>query len=191
MIIALTGYKRSGKDTVGAMVSKLLCLPTYSLAGPLKEAVRTLFKWTEEHTDGFLKETIDPDYGVTPRSMMQYVGTELMQYNIPAAFPLFEETIGRTFWCQRLSEDMKGSGVITDVRFPHEVDFFRERGETVIVIRISRNNCYGDSHASEREIDNILPDYIILNNGTLNELFENVQNVLNDIKAKQLEGVIN
>ncbi|MFA6327736.1 MAG: hypothetical protein WCX15_02545, partial [Bacilli bacterium] len=81
--------------------------------------------------------------------------------------------------------------IITDVRFPNEVDAIRERGG--IIIRVNRKHGYNtpdgkwkempiNYHASETALDNYNFDYIIENNKTVKELEEEVKKVYNKIK---------
>jgi hypothetical protein len=190
MMYLITGYKRSGKDTIADHIFNASSKATkMSLATPIKYFLRDLFGWTEEHTDGSLKEKEDLTYGLSPRQAMQYFGTEVMQFWFSKAFPNYAKNIGRSFWCVKLYENYlkvkkeKKDVVIADVRFPHEVDFFRDREECV-VIKVVRPGIVSDGHASESELEHILPDYVIYNDGTLDDLYANINIVLEDIRKK-------
>lgn len=66
---------------------------------------------------------------------------------------------------------------ITDVRFPNEVKRIQSKGG--IVIRLERHNDNPSDHYSETALDNFNGfDYIIDNNGTIEELFEKVKEIL-------------
>lgn len=58
MLVGLTGFARSGKDTVGSMLSKELGCNTYALASPIKHYVNYIFGWDERCDNGVLKEEI-------------------------------------------------------------------------------------------------------------------------------------
>lgn len=62
--------------------------------------------------------------------------------------------------------------VVTDVRFPDEVEAIRERGGHLVrVERENRQNLGANSgHVSETAVDDITPDYIFQNNGPLEEI---------------------
>lgn len=63
MIIGLCGAARSGKDTVANYLAEGHDqVVRIQIAEPLKAYVRDLFDWTEEHTDGALKDTPDQRY---------------------------------------------------------------------------------------------------------------------------------
>lgn len=190
MIIALAGMKRVGKDTIADYIAAKHKFAKCSLSWHLKATLRTLFGWGFEHTDGDLKDQIDPAFGVSPRQMMLFFGTDVMQFHVPAQFQMFEQIMGRKFWCQRLWEDTKDVDdyVISDMRFPHEAEFFREMNESTLIIRVTRPNCHGDNHPSETGVELVLPDYIIRNNGTLEDLYKEIEKVMNDICTKIEKG---
>lgn len=65
MIIGLCGAARSGKDTVAEMLVQHLgvgAVKRIQIAGPLKRFCREVFDWTEDHTDGHLKDLPDERY---------------------------------------------------------------------------------------------------------------------------------
>lgn len=67
MIIGLAGAARSGKDSFATMLGEASgrVVKRIQIAGPLKAYLRDLFDWTEEHTDGDLKDVPDERYPVT------------------------------------------------------------------------------------------------------------------------------
>ncbi len=70
--------------------------------------------------------------------------------------------------------------MITDVRFPNEYESIKKRRG--ILIRIERENSYKINHESECALDKYTFDYVIENNGTLEELIEKVKNIINIIR---------
>jgi hypothetical protein len=82
--------------------------------------------------------------------------------------------------------------IITDMRFPNELDSVKSRGG--ITIRVNRgirckdglsditNRMIQEIHPSETALDNAIFDYTIDNNGTIEELIEKVKEIL--IKEK-------
>lgn len=67
----------------------------------------------------------------------------------------------------------KGNIVITDMRFPNEEDMIKSYGGHII--RISRPGFDSDGHRSESSIDLIDYDYLIENNGTIEQLHYEVE----------------
>ena len=66
----------------------------------------------------------------------------------------------------------------TDIRFQNEAEFVRRRGG--IIIRIIRPSLESiDDHVSEREQLEIVPDYIVVNDGTEQELHNTITRILN------------
>lgn len=73
--------------------------------------------------------------------------------------------------------------IITDVRYPNEAKAIKDRGG--ILIRINRNTGFNDNHISETALDNYDGwDYIIDNNGTLTDLFNQVKEIYEKIREK-------
>lgn len=102
MIILVTGLKRSGKDTLADYLVDNRDFGKYSFADPIREICKVAFDWTDEDfTDREKKEMVDPDYGISPRQAMQWIGTEAFQYLIGEKFPLFESKVGRGIWTRK------------------------------------------------------------------------------------------
>ena len=69
------------------------------------------------------------------------------------------------------------SWCITDMRFLNEMEVVKKRGG--ITIRVNRNlEESKDQHESETELDNAEFDYVINNDGTIEELIEKVREIL-------------
>ena len=83
-------------------------------------------------------------------------------------------------WCLNCSKkEDKPNWIITDVRFPNEVEAIENRGG--IVIRIERTpRSYGtefiiDEHPSETALDDHNFDYVIDNDGSISDLIDKVR----------------
>ena len=127
----------------------------------------------------------------TPRFLLQFIGTNL-----------FRNQLHPEIWVNALFADYKAKWVptgdsvaeedvsikkeypnwiITDLRFFNEMEAVKKRGG--ITIRVNRNlEESKDQHESETELDNAEFDYVIDNNGTIEELIEKVREIL--IKEK-------
>lgn len=137
---------------------------------------------------------------LTPRTLLQLLGTECGR-----------QIIHPNIWVNSLMSDYKDKTVskgkllkkpiypnwiITDTRFPNELKAVKDREG--ITIRVNRNpeNKWIDKqewdlhtkgivpHESETALDNAEFDYVIDNNGTIEELVEKVREIL--IKEKLL-----
>ena len=178
MIIGITGHARHGKDSTADVIVKYFGYKKHALADVMKEACRVIFGWTDEHLYGDLKEVIDPRYGISPRHALQTLGTEWGQYEL-SKYDSFKETTGRKLWVNSLLNRVHGDTVIADVRFPHEAEAIRERGG--FIFRVNRDYEIDLSHESERAIDEINPDFVIKNLGTLTDLEWQVCDMMNKV----------
>ena len=142
-----------------------------SFAAPLKRAVWRLLadlglsglRYT--YAD---KEAIIPELGVSARHMMQTLGTE---WGRACIHPDFWVMIARAE-TQRIMND-GGSVVIDDVRFPNEATMIRDLGGELW--RIDRPGViYSGDHSSEGGLEDITPDRVIINDGTIDQLKEKI-----------------
>lgn len=173
MILGIAGKAQSGKDTVAEYIVKKYKFVKYSFADPIKEGCKKFFGFTDEQCWGKLKDVTDPHWQVTPRKILQIMGTEVFQYFMPHKVPELK-TVGRYFWVHLFikwyKENEDKNVIIPDVRFLHEIESIRRlEGK---VVRVSRSNIPSvGKHASEMELDNYKSyDTIIVNNGTITEL---------------------
>lgn len=173
MIVGITGRKRSGKSTA-AVVFEQQGYRLYALAGPIKEACRVLFGWTEERIEHG-KETVDDRWGLSPRRAMQLLGTEVFREWMPTQVTGFPGS----FWVQRMAaayedEMFRGAGlmVVPDVRFPDEARAIQSLGG--LVLRIERGDLPTDDHASEQQVDAVVEDGRLWNDGSVTDLWAGV-----------------
>lgn len=184
-IIALCGYKGCGKDYVAKYIQDTYNFEHMKISSKLKEISKVLFDLTDGQIEN-TKEQVDKTWGVTPRQMMQFMGTEMFQYKIQELLPGCE----RDFWIKSFVNSVKKTKteniVISDMRFLHEYMYLRkhlkEYNVTVIRIENVANNVYdrGDEHASEIEYTHIPVDFQITNNMTpsIRTLTDSIINVI-------------
>jgi hypothetical protein len=182
-IIAICGYKRSGKDTIANYIqSKLSNSLHCKISTNLKEGCAAMFGFTAAHMETDLKEVIDPFWNITPRQAMQYLGTDVMQYDVHRLIP----DINRDFWIKRFIHQIKTSSdhtkkciIISDLRFTHEYIALKEHfgDNNCIVIKVTRgSNSHEDMHPSEQEWKQISYDIEIKNKGSLDDLYKDIDN---------------
>ena len=173
MLIGLTGYAQSGKDTVAEYLVEHYGYRRIAFADPLREALYRLDpKVTiadmvgvslKVAVDGLGWENVKVD-SAEVRGMLQRMGTEVGR-----------EMFGQNFWVDLA---MKGVSkfdkvVFTDVRFPNEYKSIKEREGTVW--RVERLGVGAvNNHASETAMDDIRVDGIITNNSTKDDLFATI-----------------
>ena len=187
MIIIVSGFKQSGKNTVTDYLVTKYNFDDYAFASSIKAICQIAFGWSESFFESTKKkETIDPVWGISPRQAMQWIGTEVFQFEICKAFPCFEEKTGRHIWVDRFVNFFKNgyfsnsshNVAISDNRFPHEISVIQEKLNyvpilLVKVVRGTKTNT--DMHYSEIEIDKLPYDVLIENNGTIDELYKQIE----------------
>lgn len=168
-VIGITGRKFSGKDLSGSIISRLYGHKMRAFANPLKEACRVLFGFDDDQLYGDKKEVVDEFWKITPRTVLQKVGTDL-----------FRDNFDKDFWIKCMERKLqKGKPcVICDIRFDNECSKIKEYGG--IVIRINRKvkeNEYSN-HESEKNIDTLVVDYEIDNNESFEILEKKIIEIL-------------
>ncbi len=138
-IIGLVGFIGSGKGTVGEYLSTKHGFVTESFAKSLKDAISVIFGWERPMLEGDTdesrkwREELDDYWSsrlnrpVSPRSILQQVGTDVLRNH-------FHKEI----WVASLEYRLnltKQNTVITDVRFPNEIDMIQRLGGQIWWIR--------------------------------------------------------
>lgn len=169
MIIGLGFKARAGKDTVAAHLVNNYSFIQESFAYPLKEYIgREICGFNDKQLYGAWKENPDPEWGMTPRQMLQLIGTDALR-----------KVVHDDFWVipmkRKLKEHIRNEQhvVISDVRFMNEINMIRSLGGKVVKVdRENPDKISNAKHSSELELDNYNGwDLVIQNNGTLDELY--------------------
>lgn len=188
-IIGICGKKESGKDTVGDYIlSHYEGYTKLSFAGALKDICKILYPLlTDDHlTDHVLKEKIEVDtlQNQSPRMIMQRVGTDLFRkhYDENIWIRILNDSIRR-----HIQENQCYKFVITDVRFQNELDYILSTFEDAMMLNIQRETKSGvvDQHITENGLLSCESMITIENNGTLSELYQKVDHVLNITNKRQ------
>lgn len=185
--IAICGKKRSGKDTLSRYLAETYGYTHAKFSDPLKKVTSTLFSIPEHNLENDKKDIIDPQWGVEPRRLLQFLGTEMMQFQLQQVLP----HIGRSFWAKSLvTRTSKCTNVvISDLRFPHEVDTLKESFDKVTIVKVVRDYAKtnsltngSDTHVSETELESIKADYLIINDRDIDDLVQRFSStVLNNV----------
>lgn len=177
-LIGFTGKKRVGKDASGEYLCEQYGFKRMAFADPLKTVCGIMFGLTDEQLYGSLKETIDVRYNYTPRQILQKVGTDIVRDRFRETFPLMGDS--SQFWIECFKRHYVEQTVpicVTDVRYENEAQAIVDIGG--IVVRLERSNTVIDTHSSE--LDNVsdnLISYRIDNNGTLEQLYEQLNEIV-------------
>lgn len=169
-LIGLCALARCGKTTVANHLHDHHGLEHYSFASPLKRGLWMMLGLTHEHTEGDLKELPMEEFGgKSPRQMMQTLGTEWGRN-------LIAEDVWLTCAKKALANADHGL-VIADVRYENEAQWIRDHGG--VIVHIQRPGAEKvSSHASEAGVAIAAGDLVVLNDGSLNELYANVDLVV-------------
>lgn len=168
LVIGLLGGAGAGKTTAAKYLEQRYGARRYTFAGPLKEFAGKVFGFTEEQLYGTQeqKEMIDPRYNVSPRWLLQKLGTEG-----------FRGVFGEEFWIRelfrRVDDQRPQVAVIEDVRFQNEAHVTRSRG---FIIRLENDNVVSSAdqtHQSEAEWARCPFDFIIKHDGKTLEYLHN------------------
>lgn len=162
VLIGLSGYAGVGKDEVAKTLTSQLTYQRVAFADPLKE-LATAIGWNGEKDE-------------VGRKFLQDLGVGVREHLNTDAWVLAAE--------ERI-EQIDGPVVVTDVRFPNEVQMIRRRGGKVV--RVVRPGCGPvNAHISEHLVGDDDCDLIFLNDGTLDELPRKVEEFFDPISDDAL-----
>jgi len=178
-LIAICGYKRSGKDTIADFLAANYGYRTIKIAEGLKNMVKNIFDFTDDQLENESKDLVDHRWGIAPRRAMQFFGTEIMQHEVQKLLP----GIGRSFWMRKIKTTLSSASpqdkfVISDMRFLHEYEDLKEFQPFIIKVTNPSVKCI-DAHCSETEFKDIPCHIEIINDGTLEALYEKVRYIIN------------
>jgi rhodanese-related sulfurtransferase len=156
MIIGIAGFQGSGKDTIADYLQNIYGFKRDSFAATLKDAVAAVFGWDRELLEGRTtesrawREQVDPWWAkrldmpnLTPRLVLQKWGTEVARKS------WHDDT-----WIASLENKLNRAHndiVITDVRFPNEIEAVRNAGGVVIrVVRGDEPSWYSIAQVANR-----------------------------------------
>lgn len=186
MLIGILGFKFSGKDTTADHLVLKYNFKKIAFAQPMKDACKILFNFDDEQLYGQTKEVVDPRWNVSPRIVFQHFGTEMFRKGINEIMPHIKDN----FWVSLaidtyhniIKKNPDQNVVISDVRFMNEIDAIHK--ENGIIIKIIRPGILSvDTHSSEN-MEHLHGDYEIINDGTLENLYEKIDIILENIRDR-------
>ena len=151
MIVGLSGWAGSGKDTVGAILVRRYGYERRAFADALKEIAYRI---------GWDGQKDDPG-----RRLLQDLGMAV------------RDVLGADAWLPPVFRDLPECLVVTDVRLPNEADAIRARGG--VIWRIERPGTVpARNHISDTALDDWAFDARIANEGTLADLEQTVRRLV-------------
>lgn len=193
LIVGLMGKKDHGKTAVAEYFVEHYAFAAAAFADPLKKKLSELldipleefYPTTPEGKESREREIL-PEWGKTIRRLMQDYGDGC------------REIIHKEIWIRAMDKMLRDRFygphlVISDVRYINEADYVRSnKGKGFLIRIIDPRKQSDDYHRSETEQGMIKPPYIlVVNDGTLEDLFTKIDEALKDIKIIQegLEGL--
>lgn len=181
-VIALSGPKGSGKDTVGALIKGMY--PQYNpetiaFADPVKHAIRHIFNLGDESAysyDRLKRATLklkDEEcfYTIEGRRLVREIGMLMRSYDEKQFTQYVYDTVMKQpdrLW------------IVTDMRFDNEYSFLK-RQLNAKMVKIIRPSYDYDGHITERAFDDHLVDKVLMNDGDLQYLKYRTESVLRGI----------
>lgn len=203
-IIGICGFIGSGKDTIADYLVNFHGFRRESFANSLKDAVSAVFGWDRTMLEGRTKQSREwreqrdewwsqrLGQEITPRYILQYWGTEVVRNG-------FHDDM----WIASLENKLRLSQdniVITDCRFPNEIKSIKEAGGKIVWVKrgslptwyttaVAANENHEFAvqelkrlkiHASETSWVGTKFDYELDNNGSIDDLFKQIRNLVSD-----------
>lgn len=176
-IYIIAGKARHGKDTTAFAIKEAYKdkkVINLSYGSYIKQFAQKISNW-------------DGSEETKPRELLQHLGTEVIR-----------NQIDKNFFIKRLCEDIKVYSyyfdviTISDARFPDEILTPKKLFDNVISIKVIRDNFETSltdkqkSHSTETALDDFNDyDYIIENNGTIEELNEKVKDIVKKVEHER------
>ena len=178
MIIGLSGYAQTGKDTIANYLVKNYGFTRVAFADPIREAVYKLNPNINiadmrgvslaDAVDKLGWETVKVESD-DARWLLQRMGTEVGR-----------EVFGDNFWVDIAMEKAHSHDkvVFTDVRYPNELQAILEASGAVWRV-VKEDVGAVNRHASETALDHYQFEYVIFNNDTIESLYESIDYFMN------------
>lgn len=195
MIIGVSGKAQSGKDTVSKMIAYTIWYYNYSqrlepfgiehyneqmlqyyniinridwyqtsFADKLKQCLSVILRTSRSNfEDNMFKQSTVEWLGISVRELLQKFGTAI------------RNEVCDDFWVKACLKDFEdyNNYLITDVRFKSEAKGIKDLEG--IIVRVNREGAGAGNHISEIDLDNYPFDYIINNDGSMEDLLFKVK----------------
>lgn len=196
-VVALSGWKGSGKDTVADFLVEEYGYTKLSFASALKDMVASTYGIDRHMLD-------DPTRKEQPLHQFPVSTTDAFTAHIhsllaaelrygywtPRALCILEGSIKRSvdpnFWIRKTIEttvmNRHSNYVISDMRYKSEANAFKMFLPETAIIRIERFSGVETNDPSERDLDNYEQfTHRIINTGTVKELYTQVDRIITGV----------
>jgi hypothetical protein len=194
MIIGICGLIGSGKGTVADILQTQHSWNKISFADSLKDCVSAVFGWPRHLLEGdteesrIWREQVDPWWAehlgmpnLTPRWILQFWGTEVLR-----------QSFHNDIWIHSVRRKLSNANsnfVIPDTRFPNEIKMIKEVGGEIWLVKRGKDPEWlqkyqshsiipDDIHASEWMWAKSDFDHVVYNDGTLEDLYNRVDDLI-------------
>lgn len=173
-VVLISGKAQNGKDTTANIMKRLLEADGEKVLiahyGDLvKYICKQFFDW-----DGNKDEK--------GRTLLQYVGTDVIRAKNPDYWVNFIIGVLKMF------DNEWDFVLIPDARFPNEVDFVKHEFDA-LHLRVIRENFTSpltpeqQAHPSETSLDDVTPDYTVINDGTIEDLKAKLSTLVTQLRG--------
>jgi hypothetical protein len=180
-LIGIAGTQRVGKNVIAEFIKPELNREVVGIADLLKSVTILAFSLPEHVREGTKDDPMPELDFIAARKLFQVIGS-FFRYE---AFARIGISSDLTFWLWGLDRVLlkkQKAGqkrfLITDVRHDDECDYIRQCGGLILQVLRPNNPLRDQSgHTSEQGIT-VKPDYLIINDGSLEELKQKAQTFL-------------
>jgi len=194
VLIGICGEMGSGKTTTEMHLMRNHRFTEYSFAKPLKD-IAEILGFEKQQLYGSQKDKLEINkfWGVSTRRFLQKFGTEIGCDILPRVLPDMNMGESGTVWIRLFEKkwksmkykgvEQKNNGlVVSDVRFENEAASIKRQGGYIIkLVRDTKKDSAENYHSSETTIKRIKYDIEIENNGTLDELFNQIDDIVDKL----------
>lgn len=178
LVIALAGFKGSGKDTVCELLLEHYPKATHlAFAKPIKLRIMEALDLKPSEYDKMKRQTFrSGELEIKGRDIVRMVGMTMRSYNP-------EQFINDV--CDEINlgyKDGVDTFIISDLRFDNEVRWLytlqAHSPFKVVIIKVTRPEVESDGHVSEQEIPDDQCTIVLNNDGDINQLKQEVAEIV-------------
>ena len=175
-VIAIAGLKGSGKNTAADLIIDLYkdrqSFQTIAFADPIRKQIEHIFdlNGSDKQYDSFKRSTMLYNVGY-PGSMSIYARRAVRE--IGMLMRSYDEDQFTRYVSEKINADRSKTWIITDLRFENELDFLMS--SNALIVKVNRK-VEQDNHITERGIDDSFCTHIFDNNGSEDNLKEQIKN---------------